>query len=75
MDLYPAQLTLAQGGDEVNPVPDDSEDADDGNAPSSSSSSQDASSECRVLNEALLLLGVSPISKCEIQRHGTRTAR
>ena len=69
VDLNPAQLTLAQGGDEVNPEPDDSEDADDG-APSSSSSSQDASSECRVLNEALLLIGVSPISKREIQKHG-----
>ena len=70
VDLNPAQLTLAQGGDEVNPEPDDSEDADNGNAPSRSSSSQDTSSECRVLNEALLLLGVSPISKREIQRHG-----
>ena len=70
VDLNPAHPILAQGGDEVNPGSHDSQDADDGNAPSISSSSQDDSSECRVLNEALLLLGVSPISKRKIQRHG-----
>ena len=49
--------------------PDGSQDTDDGNAPSSSNS-QDDSSESRVLNEVLHLLGASPISKRKIQRHG-----
>ena len=50
-------------------APDGSQDTDDGNAPSSSNS-QDDSSESRVLNEVLHLLGASPISKRKIQRHG-----
>ena len=58
----------SQDTDDGN-APDGSQDTDDGNAPSSSNS-QDDSSESRVLNEVLHLLGASPISKRKIQRHG-----
>ncbi|KAL5505266.1 hypothetical protein EMCRGX_G006670 [Ephydatia muelleri] len=58
----------SQDTDDGN-APDGSQDTDDGNAPSSSNS-QDDSSESRVLNEELHLLGASPISKRKIQRHG-----
>ena len=74
----PILSTSAQVDDEMDPGSDGSQDTDDGNAPDdsqdtddenapSSSSSQDDASESRVLNEAL---GVSPISKRKVQRHG-----
>ena len=67
--VHPILTTNAQVDNEMDPGSDGSQDTDDGNAPSSSNS-QDDSSESRVLNEVLHLLGASPISKRKIQRHG-----
>ena len=55
-------------------APDGSQDTDDGNAPSSSNS-QDDSSESRVLNEVLHLLGASPISNERSKGMETHIAR
>ena len=57
--VHPILTTNAQVDIEMDPGSDGSQDTDDGNAPSSSNS-QDDSSESRVLNEVLHLLGASP---------------